>query len=299
MQKNIKWFILFLVIVVCIVFFWPGPSYHETDILIPVDPGTIPSGLTITDFPLKDIEVRVRGLKSAVESVRDLKLRYLADLSGISAGVNSIQVNLDNIRLPEGVLIIKINPSVFTINVDKEIYKKVPITITFSGKLPSSFFIADAIVKPSSIILRGPEKTLHTMENVMTKPVDINGVTESFKKEIALDLDKYIDIVFPSGIIQAEIFIKEKMATKKIYKIPVKGKNTRYAYSISPPTIDIEIKGPVNILEKLKTKNDIKVYVDLKGLKPGVYVRSAAIILPVKTTLAGVKPEIFTVKIVQ
>jgi YbbR domain-containing protein len=68
-------------------------------------------------------------------------------------------------------------------------------------------------------------------------------------------------------------------------------------YSIMPPTINIEVKGPVNIIEKLHKDKGIEVYVDLKGLKHGVYVRRATITLPVKTTLIGVKPELFTVKI--
>ena len=134
---------------------------------------------------------------------------------------------------------------------------------------------------------------------VLTKAVDISGAVKSFKKEITLDLPEMIDIVFPSGIIHAEIFLKEEFAIKKISNIPVKGKNTKYSYSITPLSINIEIKGPVSILEKLKVKKEIKVYVDLKGLKPGIYVRRAAITLPVKTTLAGVEPEIFTVKIGQ
>ena len=49
--------------------------------------------------------------------------------------------------------------------------------------------------------------------------------------------------------------------------------------------------------DKLDNEKGIHVYVDLKSLKPGVYIRRATITLPVKTTLIGVKPEIFTVKI--
>jgi len=39
------------------------------------------------------------------------------------------------------------------------------------------------------------------------------------------------------------------------------------------------------------------VYVDLKGLPPGTYVKRATITLPVKTALIGVTPEMFTIKI--
>ena len=92
-------------------------------------------------------------------------------------------------------------------------------------------------------------------------------------------------------------FIEEQIVEREFKSITVEGKDSTYTFSITPPAIDIRVKGPVNILEKLYQEKELEVYIDLKGLKPGVYVRRASIILPVKTILVGVKPEIFTVKI--
>ncbi len=298
-QKKIKWLTVCLAIGICVYFFLPSASLDETDILIAVGFDKIPSGLTITSFSPKNIEVRVHGPKSAIKDIRNLKLLYSADLSDVSTGLNSIPVNLEHVGFPKKFSIINVNPAFLDVVADIEIYKKVPVEVFYAGEPASNFFVADALAKPSSLILRGPEKLLHHIEKVLTKSIDINGVSESFKKEITIALPEDIDIVFPSGVILAEIFLKEKFAIKNFNNIPVKGKNTKYSYSITPLAINIEIKGPVNILEKLNVKEEIDVYVDLKGLKPGVYVRRAAITLPVKTTLTGVKPEIFSVKIVQ
>lgn len=51
------------------------------------------------------------------------------------------------------------------------------------------------------------------------------------------------------------------------------------------------------MIEKLSTTEDVEVFLDLKDLKPGVYVRHATIRLPVNITLVDVEPEIFTVKL--
>ncbi len=50
-----------------------------------------------------------------------------------------------------------------------------------------------------------------------------------------------------------------------------------------PPVITINVKGPAKLLESLSTSPDFNVYVDIKGLDPGVYVRRATLELPVKT----------------
>jgi YbbR domain-containing protein len=52
------------------------------------------------------------------------------------------------------------------------------------------------------------------------------------------------------------------------------------------------------VIEKLYGTNGVQVYVDLKGLKPGIYNKRATITLPVKTTLIDATPEIFKVKII-
>ncbi|MBU4185867.1 MAG: hypothetical protein KKC23_06680 [Proteobacteria bacterium] len=183
-----------------------------------------------------------------------------------------------------------------TVKVEKETKKELPVIVSFSGK-PAPGFFTYAVTKPSSVMLKGPENILGPIEKIFTKPIDVNGLSESFKKEIALDLPECLDIISFSGIILAEVFIEEQIVAREFKNIPVKGKDSTYTFSITPPAIDIEVKGPVNVLEKLYQENGLEVCVDLKGLKPGVYVRRASIILPVKTILVGVKPEIFTVKI--
>jgi YbbR domain-containing protein len=295
--RNLKRSVLCFLLGVCL--FLPGScsSLQETVILIPVDIGQIPAGLTITGPSLKGIEVHVRGPKSALRSLSDLKIRYVLDLSGVHVGINSIPIKKDRIILPKGISIIKINPTFFAVTIENKIKRELPVRISFSGKPATGFIVAGAVAKPVSVILQGPENILGPMDKVLTKPIEIKGLSESFKKEVALDLVEDIEIISPSEIIFAEILIEEKIVNKKFFDIQVEGKNSPFSYSITPPALNIEVKGPVNIIEKLHTEKWITVYVDLKGLKPGIYVKRATITLPVKTTLIGVKPEMFTVKI--
>jgi len=219
------------------------------------------------------------------------------DLSGVEVGIRSIPIDQDRIPLPKGISIVRVNPSFITVKVEKEIQKEVPVIISFSGKPAPGFIVSSATAKPSSVTLKGPESILAPVVKALSEPIDIKGLSESFKKEIALDLAEDLEGDSPSKLVLAEILIEEKIASRKFNDIPLEGKGTPHIYSITPPAINIEVQGPVNILEKLNTENGLKVYVDLKDLKPGVYVRRATITLPVKTTLVGVKPELFTVKI--
>ncbi|MCD4786898.1 MAG: hypothetical protein K8R09_01615 [Desulfobacterales bacterium] len=295
-NKVWKWVILCFFLVSCFFLLWHDSPFHETDIFIPIDSGKIPDGLSITDPLLKGIEVRISCPESLVKTLSEIKSRYLLDLSDINEGVNNIPIRKDGIKLPSGISIINITPSFLTLKVEKELKKELPVIVSFSGK-PATGFFTYAVTRPSSVMLKGPENILGPIEKIFTKPIDVNGLSESFKKEIALDLPECLDIISFSGIILAEVYIEEQIVAREFKNIPVKGKDSTYTFSITPPAIDIEIKGPVNLLEKFYQENGLEVCVDLKGLKPGVYVRRASIVLPVKTILVRVKPEIFTVKI--
>ena len=64
--------------------------------------------------------------------------------------------------------------------------------------------MSGAEAKPISVILRGPERSLGQMDKVSTKPINIKGLSESFKKEVALDLVENLKLIDSSKIILAK-----------------------------------------------------------------------------------------------
>ena len=276
---------------------WACAPSIETEIFIPVEPTSVPSGLCISHFPVNGLKVRVSGSKRNLEALAEIKLKYELDLSGIKRGVQTIPVDPKRIPLPKDITFIEVTPSRLTLTVEKAIQKSVPVTLSITGKPAAGFKVTRAVTNPERVTLGGPETVLIPVEKVTTKPVDVTDRSESFKKEIALDLAEHIEIISPAQMIVGEIFIEEKIVTQEFHHIPVKGKGSTHAFGINPPILSITVKGPENIVKKLHPGGGIDVYVDLNGLKPGVYVRRATITLPVKTTLVDAKPELFTVKI--
>lgn len=285
-----RYFFLLLLILSC-------TSTIETDILIPISFENIPNGLTITGHPLKSLEVRVKGPEPLIESLSKMKLQYKLDLIAVKPGVQSIQIRNDAILLPQGVSILKITQSFLAVRIETEIIKEVPVFVSVSGRPASGFIVTSAVARPKRIVLRGPEDTLKPLTSLMTKPIDLDGSSESFKKNTAIELINNVEIISGDKIFVAEISIDKKIVTKRFKNVSVEGIEASFPYTITPPRIDIEVKGHVNILEKIDPVKDIKVCIDLKDLKPGTYNKRASIKIPVQTTLSRVTPEIFTVRI--
>lgn len=296
--RNLTGLILFFFIGIGIFLLWPYVSIQEADVFIPVDTEKIPEGLIITNAPFTGIEVHVRGPKSIIRTLSDLKIQYTIDLSAVNIGVNIIPIQQARIPLPNGISILKINPDSITVKVENEIKKKLPVKISLTGKPAKGYMVVGAEAKPMSVTLRGSEDTLGRMDKVLTKPINIKGLSDSFKREVTLDLVENLKLVDSSKIILATVIINEQLTTITFDNIPVQGDGSLYVYRITPPVITIKVKGPVNVIEKLYGNNGVQVYVDLKGLKPGIYNKRATITLPVKTTLIDATPEIFIVKII-
>lgn len=264
---------------------------------MPVEYAQPASGLTIVGPVVKGVEVRIQGSAADVEKLSGQSLSYAPDLSGLSVGVQTLPVLKERIPLPAGVSMIGVKPESLTLRVEKEIVKEVPVEIVLTGKPALGYGITGFVSRPLSAVLRGPESHLGQRIKIPTKPIDITGLSETFRKETTLDLPEGLNVVSGSKIVTAEIFIEEKIETREFQDLVVEGKDASHAFSVTPAVVSIQVKGPINVLEKLQAEKGIGVYVDLKGLAPGVYVRRATITLPVNTTLVGVRPEIFTVKL--
>jgi YbbR domain-containing protein len=286
-----------LVLLLCLLKPAQSSDANEIEILIPVDLYRLPAGLTVVGSAPKEIELRVKGPPAVLEDLKRNAPRYNLDLAGVAVGSESIAVNPDLIQMPAEARITRVNPAYLTVKVERLLKKRVPVKVAVSGEPEGGYFITDMLARPSTILICGPETAVGLVDEIFTKPIDVTARSESFKKEIAIDLAQDVEPCFSSNIVMAEIYFAAKVVTKRFTGILVQGQNAPYEFNISPGTLTLEIKGPLNIIDNLQPQKDIQVFVELKNLKPGVYVRRATISLPVKTTLVNVEPELFTVKI--
>ena len=293
--KKLIWLVLCIIFGAGLFFFWPFTPAHETDLLVPVVPENIPDGLTIASTRLKPVEFRVKGGKSVIDGLLDRKIHYPLDLSGVKIGMISIPIEKEKLSLPGGVSVINATPSSVTVRVEKEITKELPIAIVFSGKPAAGFRVANAAAKPAGVMLRGPAPLLSPMNQITTKSIELNHVSESFKKEVTLDLSEGLSLAASQNLILVAVDMDVEIAAKKISHIRIEGRGSAHFFEIKPPLVNIEIKGPVLTLDKIEMEKEIQASIDLKGLKPGTYELKAAVTVPADITVVEITPESFTV----
>jgi YbbR domain-containing protein len=286
-------------IVVCGLLFWLRSSPVEYNLSVPLKLENLPDNLIIVGQPLKEVEVTVRGRESILKTLLEEKHFCVLDLVHAEAGLSTLAVEESNLVIPKGISIVRINPTSITLRIEPKGIKTVPISITLTDSPAPGYKVSLTLSTPSSLQINGPEKTLERIDQLATQPISLKDVSESFKKEITLDLPEGVTSTTGSGtpLVLVQVNMEENIIVRQFANIPVESRNTAFQVKIAPPRIDIDVRGSEKTLESLSEANGIKVYVDLAGLAPGVYARRPQITLPVGITLIGAKPEVFTVTI--
>ncbi|MBS3809022.1 MAG: hypothetical protein KGY38_02560 [Desulfobacterales bacterium] len=181
-------------------------------------------------------------------------------------------------------------------NVNKDTAGKIlPVEVRCSGNPAFGYKVEKKQARPESVLVIGPAETISEIETAKTFEIDITGASATVEKDAALDLPEGIRAV-PERV-SAAIFFEKQMVEKTIKNIPVKALHTGLPCLIQPDTVSVTLRGAMENLANSFSKKDIKVYMDLAGLGPGIYVKPVKIRLPGQTRLIHVDPQIFTVKI--
>jgi hypothetical protein len=297
-------FITWLALVACtagvlfgILKILPGNQTAEKEISAELVLTGLPDGLTAAPPAVKFIGARVRGPANLVDRLGETQLTCTLNLAGRAPGLASIPLAAENFRLPETLQVSAIKPGTITLRIKTADRKTLPVYIAIAGKPATGFAVIDSFAVPANVTVTGPESRLAGMDRVMTKPIAIEGIAESIKKETALELPAGVSAAGMEKAIIADIRVAAKTERRTFPGIRVIARGTGYTAVFSPPEIVLDIKGPANALATLNRTADIAVYVDLTGLAPGVYVRRASISLPLGITLVKATPELFTVTV--
>ncbi len=275
---------------------WPGDPPREMDMPLTVTWGRPPRGLALASSPAVHIRMRVRG-----------PWRLLSDMSaspppgcepslaGLSAGVHTVNIEKRCIRLPAGVTVVDIVPRSLVVRLEEKVYKRVPVVVSLEGRPAPCFTVGDARPEPAAVELQGPRSFLDSMTRVFTRPVEVTDARTSFVRETRLDLPAVITPLVPDGRVVAHITLSPRIVTRIFEGVAVCVRGTRMGWSVSPKTVTLQIRGAENLLETLRADLPSRVYLDLAGLKAGVYVRRAVIDLPPEAELLSAIPGLFTV----
>ena len=300
-----------LLILFSCLFFTAGCNTEpiETTLLFPVDFSNIPENMVLTESHTDNIEIRIQAAPRLMERINKESIRYPVDLytdlafdpagdfDSIEPGEYLIPVYKKRIPMNSAIKILNIKPSYLSVRLEKKVRKIFWIKVPYTGTPAQGYTALNAAADPPSVELAGPASVIESIFELKTKPIDLTNVNEGFKKKIPLDLEDPSIVSSPDQVVTVTVPVEQQLVSKIIENIPVLVWNAAFPVTIEPPGITVSIKGPFDKLSKKEILGRIYSYIDLKGMKPGVYVRHAYINIPVDLIMTNASPQVFTIKI--
>ena len=304
-MHNIKYFVtvIFLFFISCTT------ETVQTDLLIPVDFSNIPENMILTDFYTDKIEIKIEASEKLIELINKGNIHYPVDLytaleldpagasDSIEPGAYLIPVEAKKIVLNPSIKILNFKPSYLTVQLEKKINKTFKINTPYTGKPAKGYIALEAIITPSNIELTGAAPFINSIAQLKTKPIDLANAKKTFKKSVPLDIDNPSLISTMDHIIVVQVPIHQQLISKTIENIPIQIYNSPDSANIEPSKITIDVKGPFETLNNKEIMGQIYSFIDMKGLKSGVYARHIYINIPVGIIMTNAIPQVFTIKI--
>jgi YbbR domain-containing protein len=148
--------------------------------------GQDPSLVLTSDIP-PTVEVSLRAPRSVWETLitRDDAIRAILDLSGLSAGEHTqeIQLTISERRYQ----LILANPTVVTVNLESLSSQTFPLVLSLSGQPAAGYQAGDATMELTEVAISGPESIVRRVARARVL-INLDGVRESIDESLPIEL---------------------------------------------------------------------------------------------------------------
>ena len=160
----------------------------EVEMTVKLQYQNIPEQLEVTDETADTVEVRLRGSANLIKEVMPQEVAVSLNLANMRAGESVVQLTAQNIQVPFGIEVVRVNPSRVQLSLERSISKMVPVMAHLAGQPAKGSEVKDVTIVPNMVEVRGPESRLRLLEGVSTEPVDIEGADADVQRLIGLDV---------------------------------------------------------------------------------------------------------------
>lgn len=181
--------IISFVLVLVLWAFIGGQPRAEIWLAVPLEYRNMPANMEIVGEMTNRVEVGIRGPRTVISTITPDQLRAHVNLSQALTGLNYIRLTPENIRVPLGAEITKIDPSSVRIRLEEVKSRIIPVKVHLIGKLSPPLRLKSVMVVPPSIVLQGPEGALKKVREIFTEPVDMSDLKEDTKISLGIEIN--------------------------------------------------------------------------------------------------------------
>jgi YbbR domain-containing protein len=249
-----------------LLWFVIGEKTSERGLSVPVELQNVPRDLELVGEPTNVVDVRVRAAPSVIQRLTPGDVSARIDLSGVREGEHIVHLTSDDIRVPFGVRVVKITPSIITMGFERTMQKTVPIRPRLLGRPALGYEVAEVGAEPGEVRVAGPKSRVQEMESAYTEPVSVESAGSTVVETVNLGLDDPVLRIQGSPRVRVTARIREVQETRTFDGVEVEVRGG--AFAVQPARVRVVLGGPASALARVKPAQ-VLAYVDAARVKNG------------------------------
>jgi YbbR domain-containing protein len=258
-----------------------GEKTSEMGVSAPLELQNFPPDLEVTGEPVDRVEVRLRASPGIIQRIGPGDVSAQVDLAGLEEGEHIIHLTERAIRLPFGVKVVKISPSILTVHLERTLQKVVPVHPRVVGRPAPGFEAGEVASDPSSVRIAGPRSRVQEVTSAYTEPLSIEGAQTTVTGVLNMGVDDPLLRILGSPRVRATVRIQEVEGERVLDAVPV----TAAAGTVRPAFVRVVVAGPASLLRSL-TPADVRASVEPASARGG---RDAPVIVLLAPGHAGLR----------
>ena len=264
-----------------------GRQTAERGLSVPVELRNVPRELELTGDAVNAVDVRVRASPGLIDSLDPRQVLATLDLAGAQEGEKIVQLTPDRIQVPFGFRVVKITPSLLTLNLESTRRKTIPVRPRVIGRPAPGFEVSEVTSDPSQVRVAGPRSRVQEIESAFTEPVSVEAADRSVQEAVNVGLEDPLLRLEGGSRVRVTARVREARETRVLEGLPVVARGR--PAQLEPARVAVVVSGPGRLLQALDP-SAVRPYVEVPAAD-GVLAR-----LKLAVELAGVAAGISVVE---
>jgi YbbR domain-containing protein len=243
-----------------------GEKTSEMGVSAHLELQSFPKDLEVTGEPVDAVEVRLRASPGIIQRIGPGDVSAQVDLAGLEEGEHIVHLTEKSIRIPFGVKVVKITPSILTLNLERTLQKVVPVRPRLVGRPAAGFEVAEVKADPVEVRIAGPRSRVTEVVSAFTEPLSVEGAQTSVTGVVNMGLEDPMLRIVGSPRVRATVSIQEVEEERALDAVPVEVQGEGRA--VHPPAVRVVVEGPASLLRSLRA-DEVHPRADVSDVAPG------------------------------
>ena len=206
-------------------------------------PNDMPDNLMLSNVDITPPEVSVRGPESLVMALRRAEAR--GTVRELSGGPRELPV----ILVGEGgdMRNLVTEPPTVTVNAQFTTMMqeaRIPIRTRVTGTPAFGFEVANVVLSPDAVTLRGTGEALFGVTEINTNPIDVTGHTESITIDMPIEFPSETIMITGADHVVIKVELRRSVESRTFFNVPINitGVRDPRNWTISPSTAGVTVE---------------------------------------------------------